>query len=79
MFSTIGKVFGKVVSIEREKHNNDAVLYKKQITMNNRDIKQSYLQAFLQKKDIFLQKLVLDCLFPENFLTLTIERKKTQQ
>lgn len=47
----MGKVFGKVVSIEREKHNNDAVLYKKQITMNNNDIKQSYLQAFFEKKD----------------------------
>lgn len=33
-------------------------------------------KLFLQKKDIFLQKLVLDCLFPEKFLTLTIERKQ---
>lgn len=44
--------------------------------MNNNDIKNSYLQAFFAKKDIFLQKLVLDCLFPENFLTLIYKKVK---
>lgn len=36
-------------------------------------------KLFLQKNDVFLQKLVLDCLFSQNILTLTIESSKAQQ
>lgn len=36
-------------------------------------------KLFLQKKISFIQKLVLDCLFSEKFLTLTIERKQRQR
>ena len=45
--------------------------------MNNNNIKQSHLQAFFAKKDIFLQKLVLDCLFSENFLTLIYRKEES--
>lgn len=52
LFSTKKKVFGKVVSIEREKDTTMKLcLYKNLFTMNNNDIKQSYLQAFFAKKD----------------------------
>ncbi len=48
----------------------------KKLSIKDNDIKQSYLQAFFAKKIFFLPKLVLDCLFSEKFLTLTIKKKK---
>ena len=46
----MGKVFGKVVSIERRKTWNEPCLLKK-LTMNNNSLIKSYLQAFFAKKD----------------------------